>query len=325
MLQTEMVGWLLAIWGEVLAEVDDLDGALQQVKKGVELTGRGSDVAMLTWRYLCLTRVLFSRGDMAGAEEIILKTANLARESIVPARVTNLMAAWQVRVWLAQDRLDETLQWMQKRQLDPDTQPTYVGALEYIALARILSAKERYDDATRLLQRLLEPAESGGHTSRSIEILMLQALAFQAGGDTIQAMDSLERALSLAEPGGFVRTFVDEGQPMAHLLYQALSRGIAPDYVRRLLAAFPSSEPGQADSSKSQVPESELVEPLSERELEVFQLLADGLTNREIASRLFLSLNTVKTHTRNIYGKLGAHSRTQAVARARSLGILPSI
>ena len=135
---------------------------------------------------------------------------------------------------------------------------------------------------------------------------------------------ALGDALSLGEPEGYIRTFADRGPPMARLLYKAATRGIAPDYARRLLATFPIAEPEQTDPSKTQASKPELVEPLSERELEVLQLIAEGLTNQEIASRLFLSLNTVKVHTRNIYGKLGAHSRTQAVARARALGVLPS-
>jgi LuxR family maltose regulon positive regulatory protein len=154
--------------------------------------------------------------------------------------------------------------------------------------------------------------------------LLLQALALQAQGNTDQAIITLEKALTLAEPDGFLCIFVDEGPPMAHLLYEALSRGIAPDYVRRLLAAFPDVEPEQPDPSKSQAPESAMIEPLSERELEVLQLIAEGLTNAEIASRLFLSLNTIKAHTRSIYGKLDVHNRTQAVTMARALGILPS-
>jgi len=131
------------------------------------------------------------------------------------------------------------------------------------------------------------------------------------------------RTLSLAQPGGFIRIFVDEGAPMARLLYEALTRGIAPDYARRLLAAFPVAEPEQAVPSETQAPESDLIEPLSGRELQVLQLIAEGLTNPGIASRLFLALNTVKTHCSNIYGKLNVHSRTQAVARAQALGLLP--
>ncbi|UCC52862.1 MAG: hypothetical protein JSV68_02630, partial [Anaerolineaceae bacterium] len=139
-----------------------------------------------------------------------------------------------------------------------------------------------------------------------------------------EALNKLEQALILAEPGGFIRVFVDEGPLMAGLLYEALSRGIAPEYVRRLLAAFPDEGYEQAKPPQSHAPESDLIEPLSERELEVLQLIAQGLTNREIGERLFLSLNTVKAHTRNIYGKLDIHNRTQAVSRARALGILPS-
>ena len=112
---------------------------------------------------------------------------------------------------------------------------------------------------------------------------------------------------------------------MTRLLHEALNRGIASDYVRRLLGAISSDEPTQADTTSSQADQSELVEPLSERELEVLQLIAEGLTNREIASRLFLSLNTVKAHTRNIYGKLDSHNRMQAVTSARAFGILPGI
>jgi LuxR family maltose regulon positive regulatory protein len=120
-----------------------------------------------------------------------------------------------------------------------------------------------------------------------------------------------------------MRIFVDEGPPMARLLYEAATRGIAPEYTRRLLAAFPVAEAEQADVSKAQAPKSALIEPLSERELDVLQLIAEGLTNREIAARLFLSLNTVKVHTRNMYGKLNVHSRTQAIARCQELGLLP--
>jgi LuxR family maltose regulon positive regulatory protein len=131
-------------------------------------------------------------------------------------------------------------------------------------------------------------------------------------------MASLEHALSLAEPEGYVCIFVREGEAVARLLYLAAERGISPEYAGRLLAAFPKWEPAVQEA------QAELVEPLSERELDVLRLIAEGLTNQEIADRLVLSLRTVKWHAGNIYGKLGVKNRTQAVARARSLGILPA-
>jgi LuxR family maltose regulon positive regulatory protein len=321
--QTVVFGWLTTLWGEVLAERNELDRALQLVLKGVELTDRGNGVAVLCASYLCLMRVLFSRGEMDNAEEIIQKVNSITLEHDVPPWTTNQMAAWQGRIWLAQDRLDSASQWAKNYELDIDGELTHLHDFDYVVLARIRIAQGRLDETTRLLQRLLEAAEAGGRTSKMIEILMLQALTFQAGGDTTRAMAALERALALAEPGGFIRIFVDEGLPMANLLYEALTRAIVPDYVRRLLAIFPVVETEQTEASKTQAAQSELVEPLSERELEVLQLIAEGLTNPEIAARLFLSLNTVKAHTRNIYGKLDVHSRTQAVARSQKLGLLP--
>jgi LuxR family maltose regulon positive regulatory protein len=264
-------------------------------------------------------------GNMADAEEIIQKLENIARKSDVPNKVTSMIAAWQARIWLAQDKLEAASQWMQKRGLDVDGELPFLREDEYVVLARILIARGRLDETARLLQRLLKAAEAGGRTSRMIEILILQALAFQAGGDTTRAMTALEKALTLAESGGFIRIFVDEGLPMARLLYEAATRGIMPDYAGKLLAAFPDFEAIPAAQSKIRNLKSEIVEPLSERELQVLQLIAEGLTNPEIAARLFLSLNTVKVHTRNIYGKLGVNNRTQAVAQARALGILPSI
>ena len=324
--QTIVVGWLLAIWGEVLAELNDLDTALHQTKKGVELTRHGGDVAMLGWNYLCLTRVLFSSGDIAGAEETIQELEHIARETDIPPWVMNLLATWQARIWLAQGKLNAASQWVQERGLNADRDPTLLYEMDInMLLARVLIAQGQLDETITLLQRLLITAKAAGRTSRVIEILILQALTLQSQEDTDQAVAALTEALSLAEPGGFIRIFVDEGLPMSRLLYEALHSGIAPDYVRRLLAAFSIAEPEQPAPSKTQTPKSELVEPLSERELEVLQLIAEGLTNQEIACRLFLTLNTVKVHTRNIYGKLDAHSRTQAVARAKVLGILPSI
>jgi LuxR family maltose regulon positive regulatory protein len=155
-----------------------------------------------------------------------------------------------------------------------------------------------------------------------IEILILQALAHEAQGNISPALESLERALTLAGPEGYVHIIVDEGPPMALLLSEALNRGIAPDYVRQLLGRFPDAKPEQAGSVQRGAPGSELVEPLSEREIEVLQLIAAGHTYQEVAERLVISLNTVRHHTKNIYSKLEVNNRTQAIEIANELNLL---
>jgi LuxR family maltose regulon positive regulatory protein len=329
MSQTRLNGYLLAVWGETLAELNDLEGALDRAEKGFKLTERSGDLQMIGWSFMCLIRILFSRGDLIDAEATIHKMENLAQKSYLPPWIANQMAAWQARIWLAQDKVDSASQWVRQRGLYTGEQIKMLNEIDffllfdYLVLARILIAQKRLDETARMLERLLKAAESGDRNSKVIEIRILQALVFQAKGETDRALSALEKALALAEPEGFIRIFVNEGPPMARLLYKALSRGIAPDYIRQLLVAFPDAEREQTEP-KSQVPRSPLIEPLSDREIEVLHLIAEGLTNQEIAARLYLSLNTVKVHTRNIYGKLDAHNRTQAVTKARAVGILPS-
>jgi LuxR family maltose regulon positive regulatory protein len=320
-----VAGWLETQWAEALAELDDLDAAVQKAKKGVASMGSGSEnLAALGWSNLYLVKILFSKGDMAGAKEVIQTMENIVRDYDMHRSISIQISAWQARIGLEENELKVASKWVEELCSRANGKLPFLSEIECIALTRTLIAQERVDEATKLLRQLLVTAEAGQHTSRMIKILILQALASQAGGDTDQAITALEKALTLAKPGGFIRTFVDEGPPMARLLYEALSRGIAPDYVRRLLAAFPVAKVEQTDSLKAQTSRSDLIEPLSERELEVLQLIAKGLTNPEIASRLFLSPHTVKVHAHNIYGKLGVHNRTQAVTRARTLGVLPS-
>ncbi|MCB0253616.1 MAG: hypothetical protein KDI55_07805 [Anaerolineae bacterium] len=326
--QTRLMGLFLAIRGEVLAEFGDLEGAVREAQQGIALITGGIDMSMVGWSHLCLARILFSKGDLAGADAAIRKMENIARQFFVPPWITGQMAAMQARLWLVEGKLEAAAQWARDRQQvvtgthQPAHDTGYFSLIEQIMLARVLLAQERLDEATRLLQELLATATADDRTTRAIEILNLQALALHAGGETVRAMAALQRSLALAEPQGFMQMYVDEGRQMAILLYETLTRGIAPDYVRRLLAAFSGVEPEESALSESQPPDSMLIEPLSEREIEVLRLVADGLTNQQIAGQLFLSQHTVKVHARNIYGKLGVRNRTQAAARGKVLGIL---
>ena len=158
-----------------------------------------------------------------------------------------------------------------------------------------------------------------------LKVMVLQAVALQVHGEKDKALQLLGDALALAEPGGFIRLFVDEGEPMAQLLSEAVARGIRSDYVAKLLAAFQGQTKDEGPMTKPKsfvLHPSSWVEPLSQRELEILKLIAQGLSNREIGERLFLALDTVKGHNRRIFDKLQVQSRTEAIARARELGLL---
>ena len=203
-----------------------------------------------------------------------------------------------------------------------DDELSYRREVEHIGVARALIALGQSEEAVGWLARLREAAEAGGRTGSVIEILSLLALAYQAQGNKTEAMAALERALSLAEPEEYVRVFVDEGAPMAALLRQSASRGAAPAYVSKLLDALDAEAPMRRGPTGPASPTAQpLEEPLSERELEVLRLIAAGLSNRNIAQELVLATGTVKKHINNIFTKLNARSRTQAVSQAREFNL----
>jgi LuxR family maltose regulon positive regulatory protein len=231
------------------------------------------------------------------------------------------------------DYLEAVEHWVEARGLRADGEIKSLNdEFEYLVWVRLLIIQNEPGQALKLLARLLQAAEDGGRTGRVIEMLTLQALAQGALGDTQQALIPLERALSLAEPEGYVRLFVDEGEPMAMLLYEAAARGISPNYANKLLAAFGAEaqrrrgagEQKLAPSRPSPSAPSPLpLEPLSDRELEVLRLLLNtDLSAPEIAVELVVSVNTVRTHIKRIYSKLDAHSRYEAVQRAKEIDLL---
>jgi LuxR family maltose regulon positive regulatory protein len=218
--------------------------------------------------------------------------------------------------------LDAALGWARERGLSTGDDLSYLREFEHITLARVLHARtaaepdqETLAEAIHLLDRLRLAAEEGGRTGSVIEILVLQALALRMHDDARAALPPLERALALAEPEGYVRMFVDEGSAMASLLDVAEQQGIARGYVRRLQNALSGAE-DRAPVSQG------LVDQLSQRELDVLRLLGTDLGGPDIARELVLSLNTVRTHTKNIYAKLGVNSRRAAVRRAGELELL---
>jgi len=302
----------------ILLERNDLAGARQQLLQGGEL---GEENGLPQNRHrtrVTLAAIRQAGGDLDGALELLADAKRLYVGDFSPD--VRPVAALEARVWVRQGRPAEAGRWARERGLSAEDDLSYVREFEHITLARVLLARRNEAGRSRqhaldLLVRLQQAAEDGGRAGSLIEILILRALGNQARGDVRAALVPLERALALAEPEGYVRIFVDEGAPMAELLASAARQAIAPAYVRRLLAAFGSSEARPA--AKQQ-----LVEPLSERELDVLRLLAGDLDGPDIARELVVSLNTVRSHTKSIYAKLGVNSRREAVRRAAELDLL---
>ncbi len=321
---------------ELERERNDLHAAVQHLLKSKEL-GEHIGIPQNKYRWsVAMSRIREAEGDLDGAMDMLHEAERLYVSDFFPN--ARPVAAHRARLWVAQGRLGEAVDWVREQKLSVEDDLSYLREFEHITLARVLLARYRSDhaessllQATGLLERLLQAAQEGGRTGTVIEILVLQALVHHAQGDISAALIPLGRALALAEPEGYVRIFVDEGMPMAQLLLEAAARGIMPEYTSRLLTSFEAEQPGSADesplpTSSHSTPISPalqgLVEPLSQREIEVLRLLRTELSGPEMASELTVSLNTLRTHTKNIYDKLGVNNRRAAVRRAEELHLL---
>ncbi|MFC1857213.1 LuxR C-terminal-related transcriptional regulator, partial [Thermodesulfobacteriota bacterium] len=310
------VGHINGTWGEMLYELNELDEAHRYAKKGVEHLEQGHDVSHLGYRYSCLAKILCSKRDLAGAEGIVPKMDELMLTSTIPPWVLTRIKAVKALILLMKGSIDSLAKWVTECGLKLSDEPTWQHDAEQIMFARILIAQNRFDDALELLNRLIAENEKSGRVLNQIETLVLKALALNKLNKETESVDAVKKALKLAEPGGYVRVFVDEGQPMAELLEKMLDAkaDIPRAFVKKILSDFKLRQLEKNDYG--------LIEPLSDRELEVLRFIAAGLSNKKITEQLFVSMSTVKTHLRNIYGKLDVHSRTEAIVKARDIGLL---
>jgi LuxR family maltose regulon positive regulatory protein len=301
----------------------------------------GRRTTIVDWAYRkSLAQALLKESE--GDHDAALDFLDEAQRYYVRSPIPNLrpVDALKARIYLKQNRLDKAQAWANKSGLSLRDASDFLHEFERLTLVRIALVEHQNDDneqhvldALKLLDAQLKLAQKQNRLQSQIEILLLQAFAYQARGESAQAMSALEQALTLAEPEGYLRFFVNEGEA-ARLMISDLRMTIGKTakplvgYVERLLAAF--SQPMQAQNPKSKIPfghdvvnpNSEMIEPLSERELEVLRLIAQGLSNQEITQKLVVALSTVKGHNLRIFAKLQAKSRTEAVARARELGLL---
>jgi LuxR family maltose regulon positive regulatory protein len=339
----------------VMYEWNNLEAASQHLAEGFRLSQQLGEMAAFDG-YIIQASLKQAQGDPGGALEAMEQAGQIIQK--FSRWAYRNFAAHRVGLWLRQGELVPALRWTAEvlnlsATASDELRETYLlHEFEQLTLVRVFIAQasaelpselvilsEPIQKALQLLGILYPEAIKLDRGRSVIEILLLQALAHQAEGDLSQAMALLTQALTLTEPEDFIRLFVDEGAPMAQLLSQALNTGVMPAYTSQLLAAFDSkgsttnfpkilqsSEVGQNPKSynpaKSDKIQNSLAEPLSERELEILQLVAAGKSNEEIAQTLIIALGTVKKHINNIYGKLGVHSRTQALAQAKVLNLL---
>jgi LuxR family maltose regulon positive regulatory protein len=321
-----VLGYTFHLMSRVMFQWNELEKAVQFASEGVELSKQWGQADALVQGSFHLARVLEAVGKMDEALGVLHEVKPLAGNLGPWYRATAV--AHEAHIRLAQGNLSvathlvEEMGWSAAEELVLDYR--FVS----LTIARTLIARGRMDEALGLLKRFVELAESAGAVGSLIETLVVQAVALHAAGDSESAVISLERALNLAEPEGYVRVFIDEGNAMGELLRTAASQGIAVKYVTKLLTAL-AEELGEISglakrslSSESARPSVALAEPLSERELQVLRMLNTHLSIPEIAEELIVAPSTIRSHVKSIYGKLGAHSRHEAVDRAKGLRLL---
>jgi LuxR family maltose regulon positive regulatory protein len=300
---------------EVQYEWNALDQALHSALEGVKLAEFGGFTSYLLAGYARLVEIYLARRDLDAASRTFVTAERLAQRYDYPY-IDGVLAGLRVRLWVAHGDLTAVREWLRGYVLGPAASVDLALEARYIAAVRALLATGQTGEALTLLGPVMAAAEANGRTGRLIELLVLQALTFQAQDDMKRSLVALEHALALAESEGYVRTFVDEGEPATRLLRRAVVDGIVPGYAGRLLVALEESWQQAPPAAQP------FTEPLTEREMQVLRLVAAGLSNPEIAHELVIALSTVKSHINHIYGKLGVKNRMLAIDRARAMDLL---
>jgi LuxR family maltose regulon positive regulatory protein len=305
-----MAGQALTGLADVLREQNRLEEGLRCAIEGINLGQKTGDLDALRDGYVIQARLLLDQGLIEGADRAMrnaMREARLSRS----LECQRSVGAWQAKLELAAGRHAAVRQWAAGLGLEiGGADASQVAPAEALIYAQLLLVQRQVDEAMRLLLHVSAAAERRNRFRTMIEALALLAMCQQSVGAREQAVQTIARAMLAAEPGGSMRIFVDLGPPMAALLREAGAEGHSPSYVQRLLDAFGEGSPGLTS-----------FEPLSARELEVLQLLATGMSNRQIATELVIALSTVKTHVNRIYAKLGVSNRAQAIVKAREAGL----
>ena len=295
---------------------NQLAASAQYAHQCLELCPLGENTELQAFVQVILARLEHTQGNWAQAQAIMRATERLASEYPLSSRQSTWVESALACLWLAQGNQERAVDFVQRRNLTHDDDIPYLREPQYLVLLRLRLAQGDYAAALTLAGRLLGQAEATNRMGDVIERLVLQALIFQTEKELGRALTSLGRACALAQREGYVRVFLDEGEPMAKLLYQAKAHQMGTGYAAELLSMLGRANDRELPSAQL------LIEPLSSRELEVLTLIESGHSNQAIAARLVISITTVKRHISNIYAKLGVTSRTQAVARARELQLL---
>jgi LuxR family maltose regulon positive regulatory protein len=315
-------GMVHIAFARILLEWNELIEAEHHLIEGMKLGKQGGYMEAIKNGHLIVARIRMAQGEAQLAHNALLEANNAAIEGEVPLATAEI-AAHQALLSIRQGKLSRAMRWAQNTLQDLDKlQLDTLQDIECITYAMLLFAQGQLAESIQLLTSLLKKAEGAGCTGNIIEILMLRAIVHHQQGTLDEAIHDLDRSLRFAEPSGYLRIFIEEGQALANLLIIGLKQGkwegtSIEAYVELLLREIQESEP-----RKDKRIVTRLVEPLTMRELEVLRLVADGSSNQQIGEKLVISVNTVKRHTSNIYGKLGVTNRTQAFAKSRELGIL---